>query len=351
MTGLKFIAWEITRNCNLFCSHCRASATSSPYKDELSTEESFRLIDDILKVGKPTLILTGGEPLMRQDLFQIAHYATSKGLRVVLGTNGTLITRETAAKLKEIPVSRIGISLDFPVAELQDNFRGKVGAFDAVIAGIKTAQREGIEVQVNSTITKLNASLLNDLLQLTLELGAVAFHPFILVPVGRGKAFQSVGLTAEEMEGILNWLYDKQMELSGRISFKPTCAPQYGRITKQRSVGLPSGDTFKGCLAGRSFCFISYQGKVQGCGYLEVEAGNIREEDFSQIWTNSSLFFELRNPSNIKGKCGVCDYKAVCGGCRARAFEATGDYLQAEPYCVYQPRCYPNLNKESNDAC
>ncbi len=334
MSRLQLIAWEITNNCNLFCAHCRASASSSPGKDELSTKECLRVIDDILKVDKPTLILSGGEPLMRQDVFQIAKYATSQGLKVVLGTNGTLITDEIAARLKEIPISRVGVSLDFPIAELQDNFRGKAGAFEAAISGIKAAQKSGIEVQINSTITKLNAPYLDSLLHLALKLGVVAFHPFMLVPVGRGKGLKSIELTAKESERILNWFYNRQIELGSKISFKPTCAPHYGRIARQRSRNLASP---KGCLAGKSFCFISHQGKIQGCGYLEVEAGNVRDKDFSQIWTNSPLFLELRNLSNIKGKCRACEYKKVCGGCRARAFEVTGDYLEAEPNCVYRP--------------
>lgn len=360
---LKLVAWEITRSCNLFCAHCRSGSASSPYQDELSTEECLRLIDDILKVGKPVLILSGGEPLLRHDLFQISKYATSKGLRVVLGTNGTLITQKTATRLKEIRVSRIGVSLDFPIAELEDNFRGEKGAFEAAIAGIKAVRQAGIEVQINSTITKLNAPYLDSLLRLALELGAVAFHPFMLVPVGRGKGLQSVELTAEESEQILNWIYDKQIELKGEMSFKPTCAPHYGRVAKQRGIAnTPQPRPFiggketasihnvspftRGCLAGISFCFISHQGKVQGCGYLEVKAGNSREEDFSQIWTNSPLFLQLRNLSNIKGKCGACEYKMVCGGCRARAFEVTGDYLGAEPYCIYRPGSLSKANRE-----
>ena len=335
---LRLVAWEITKNCNLSCAHCRASATFDSYKDELSTEECLHLIDDILKVGKPTLILTGGEPLMRQDFFQIGKYATEKGLKVVLGTNGTLITKETTARLKEIPISRIGISLDFPIAKLQDNFRGKAGAFETTIAGIRTVQEAGIQVQINSTITKLNAPFLDNLLSLAFELGAVAFHPFLLVPTGRGKELKSVELSAEESEEILNWFYDKQIELGNKIFFKPTCAPQYGRIVRQRDITLPSHDIPGGCLAGKSFCFISHKGKVQGCGYLELEAGNIREREFSQIWIHSPLFNELRNLSNIKGKCGACEYKKVCGGCRARAFEIIGDYLESEPHCVYSPR-------------
>jgi len=344
---LHMVAWELTRNCNLFCAHCRGEAAPGQYRDELSTEECFQLIDQILEVGRPIIILTGGEPLIRPDILEIARYAVSRGLRVVMGTNGTLITEEMAAKLKEVPVSRLGISLDFPVAELQDNFRGQAGAFAAAMAGIANARQAGIEVQINSTITKLNVDYLDELLRLALQVGAVAFHPFLLVPTGRGKGLESVELPPEQYEKTLHWIYDKQVELGDRMFFKPTDAPHYLRVMKQRqkqgarpkpAAGHHSANTItRGCLAGIGFCFISHQGKVKGCGYLDVEAGDIRKESFAQVWANSPLFGKLRDISLLKGKCGACEYKRICGGCRARAYEATGDYLEAEPYCVYQP--------------
>jgi len=346
---LHLVAWEVTRSCNLYCAHCRGSASPASYSGELTTDECFHLVDQILEVGKPIIILTGGEPLVRSDVLQIAKYAVSKGLRVVMGTNGTLITEEMAWKLKEVPISRLGISLDFPLAGLQDEFRGQTGAFDAVMAGIANAHKAGIEVQINSTITKLNVNYLEELLALTLKVGAVAFHPFMLVPTGRGKGLESVELPPEQYEKTLHWIYDKQLELGDRLFFKPTDVPHYLRVVKQRQKkderndskaahGHNPADTItRGCLAGVGFCFVSYQGKVKGCGYLDVEAGDIRKESFSEVWANSPLFSKLRDISNLKGKCGACEYKKICGGCRARAYEATGDYLEAEPYCIYQP--------------
>jgi heme b synthase len=343
---LRLVAWEITRRCNLSCAHCRASAEDIDYSGELSTEECFGLIDRILEVGKPILILTGGEPLCRPDVFEIGKYAAERGIRVVLGTNGTLIDEDVARRLKQVPVSRVGISIDFPNADMQDDFRGKAGAFDEAVAGIKQSQRAGIEVQINSTITKKNVSLIGELLDLALELGAAAFHPFMLVPTGRGKDLADAVLSPVEHERVLNWIYDKQVELDDKIQFKPTDAPHYMRISLQRGAhrdergdGHGSLNTMtRGCLAGTGFCFISYVGRVQGCGYLDVEAGNVRDQDFASIWSKSPLFNKLRDLSNLKGKCGVCEYRRVCGGCRARAYEATGDYLSEEPYCVYQPR-------------
>lgn len=353
---LQVVAWEITRSCNLLCSHCRASADTIQYRDKLTTEECFWLIDQILEVGKPILILTGGEPLVRKDVFQIANYAVARGLRVVMGTNGTLITRAIASQMRDTSISRMGISLDFPIANLQDDFRGKAGAFDSAMIGITNARQAGVEVQINCTVTKLNVNYLDKLLTLALDVGAVAFHPFLLVPTGRGKGLESVELSPQEYELTLNWIYDKQLELGERIFFKPTDAPHYLRIISQRrntarvttapsgkntgssaAHGHPTNAITRGCLAGTGFCFISHQGKLKGCGYLDVEAGDVRKQTFSQIWFDSPLFSRLRDLSNIKGKCGVCEYKRICGGCRARAYESTGDYLEAEPYCLYEP--------------
>jgi heme b synthase len=347
--SLRLVAWELTRSCNLFCAHCRGSATSDSYRDELSTEECFRLVDQILEVGRPIIILTGGEPLSRPDILEIARYAAGKGLRVVMGSNGTLVTEEIASQLKAVPISRIGISLDFPVAELQDKFRGQSGAFAAAMKGIANARRAGMEVQINTTITRLNVDYLDELLSLALEAGAVAFHPFMLVPTGRGKGLASVELPPERYEQTLHWLYDKQLELGDRMFFKPTDVPHYLRVVKQRqkqdqpaaakiATGHNRANTItRGCLAGIGFCFVSYQGKVKGCGYLDVEAGDIRKQRFAQVWADSPLFRRLRDLANLKGKCAVCEYKRICGGCRARAYEATGDYLEAEPYCIYEP--------------
>ena len=355
---LRLVAWEITKSCNLHCAHCRGSADSETYAGELSREECFALIDDILNVGRPILILTGGEPLKREDFFDIAGYAAGKGIRVVLGSNGTLITKEIAARMKAVPISRVGISLDFPNRELQDKFRGSSGAFDAALAGIECARNAGIEVQINSTITRLNTRYLDDLISLALNVGAVAFHPFLLVPTGRGKGLQEHVLSAQDYEQLLIQIYEKQQQLGNRLFFKPTDAPSYMRVVLQqeklrrsseqkqssadtnvRHAGHGSMNAMsRGCLGGISFCFISHVGRVQGCGYLDVEAGNIREQPFHRIWQDSPLFNRLRDYSLIKGKCGICQYKTVCGGCRARAYEATGDYLAAEPYCLYQPQ-------------
>ena len=359
----RMIAWEITRSCNLACIHCRASALHGPYEGELSTDEAKALLDNIKSFSNPIIILTGGEPLARADFYEIAIYGHDIGLRMVLGTNSTLMTPEIAAKVKEVGIPRMSVSIDFPIAEKHDEFRGHPGAFDAAVRGIKIAQEAGIEVQINSTITKLNVAYLDDLLKFAKDIGAVAFHPFLLVPTGRGKELEEQELPPEEYERTLNWVYDKQKEEKD-IFFKPTDAPHYFRIMRQRAKedgekasAMMSGHPHaargletmtRGCLGGIGFCFISHVGQVQPCGYFEKAAGNVKEQPFKDIWETSKLFADLRDYDKLKGKCGICEFKRVCGGCRARAYEVTGDYLAEEPYCVYEPKSGKISSRQSH---
>src|SRR3990170_2515996 len=232
---LQHVAWEITRSCNLLCSHCRASAHKGGYEGELTTEECFRVIDQILEVGKPMIILTGGEPLLRPDVLEIGKYAADRGLRVVMGTNGTLLNEEMAAKLKAIPVACVGVSLDFPNAARHDDFRCKVGTFDAAMSGINNARQAGIDIQINSTISKLNVAYLDELTSLAMDIGAKSFHPFLLVPTGRGKDIEASELSPEEYEQTLNRILDKTAELRGKLAMRPICAPHFMRISRQRA--------------------------------------------------------------------------------------------------------------------
>jgi len=343
----RVIAWEVTRSCNLACVHCRASAVRGPYGGELSTSEALALVDDIAAVASPILILTGGDPLMRADIFAIAERASAKGLRTVMSPNGTLVTPEVARRLRSVGIARVSISIDFPTAAAHDEFRGVPGAFAGALRGLRNCLDAGVEVQVNSTITQLNVAQLPALLRLAEDLGAVSFHPFMLVPTGRGKELEDQELPPEEYERALEWMYDAQQESS--LFVKPTDVPHYWRVMRQRAKAQGRAlevhrnshggmDTLsRGCLAGVGFCFISHRGDVQGCGYLDKVAGNVREQEFAAIWHDSPLFTELRDFERLKGKCGVCEYKAVCGGCRARAYEATGDHMAEEPYCAYVP--------------
>ncbi len=342
----RLIAWEITRSCNLKCRHCRAAAQSGPYAGELDTEECKRVLDSVAARFKPIMIFTGGEPLLRPDVYELIGHAKSLGLRPVLATCGTFLTKEIATKLKESGIERISVSLDGPDEASHDKFRGIPGAFKASLAGLKAATEAGLAFQINTTVTRVNVQQLEQILNLAVSLGAAAFHPFLLVPTGRGKEISQETLNAEEYERVLNRIYELQRDTP--IPFKPTCAPHYYRVLRQRESeagrevtpethGLDAMS--KGCMGGLSFAFISHVGKVQMCGFLEEEAGDLRQcdLDFGRVWDESTLFKQLRDFRNYKGACGVCTYRRWCGGCRARAYAVTGDYLDEEPFCAYVP--------------
>ncbi len=342
----RLIAWEVTRSCNLRCRHCRAAAQAGPYAGELNTEECKRVLDSIAARFKPIIILTGGEPLLRPDIYEITRYAKSLDLRPVLATCGTFLTVDIATQLKEAGIERISVSLDGPDEASHDAFRGVPGAFQASLKGLKAATEAGLSFQINTTVTRVNVDSLEQILNLAISLGAAAFHPFLLVPTGRGKEIGSETLNADEYERVLNRIYELQQ--STPIPFKPTCAPHYYRVLRQREAEVGREVTpeshgldamSKGCMGGLSFAFISHVGKVQMCGFLEEEAGDLRacDLDFGRVWDESALFGQLRDFRNYKGTCGVCNYRRWCGGCRARAFAVTGDYLDEEPFCAYVP--------------
>ena len=344
-TELRLVAWEITRSCNLNCIHCRAAAEKGPYSGELSTDKILKTMDEIEKVGKPIIILTGGEPLLREDIFTLASYGNNKGFRMVVATNGTLVNDENMKKMLASGIQRISVSIDGATPEQHDNFRKVNGAFDAVMDAIKVCKKYNMPFQINTTITKLNINEIPLILDLAIKFGAVALHIFLLVPTGRGKELAEQEIPAEEYERILNWFYEQHDKVP--LQLKATCAPHYYRILRQRAkkegkkvdfktFGLDA--VTKGCLGGKGFCFISHTGIVQPCGYLELNCGDIKKESFDYIWQNSKIFNELRDEDGYKGKCGICEYRRVCGGCRARAYEVTGDYLNEEPYCIYTPK-------------
>ena len=341
---IRLVAWETTRRCNLRCKHCRAGAEDHHYPNELDTNASFKLLEQIAEVGKPIIILTGGEPLLRDDIFDIAAYGTRLGLRMVMAPNGTLITPESAKQMKESGIKRISISLDGSTPESHDRFRGLENAFQDSIRGIEIAKDAGLEFQINTTITKTNLEEIPKILTLAEDLGAVAHHIFLLVPTGRGKYIVDSAINAKEYEETLNWFYDQKDKTP--LQLKATCAPHYYRILRQRAKADGKKVTFethgldavtRGCLAGTGFCFISHVGQVQTCGFLDVACGDITKQTFKEVWENSTVFNELRDFNRLENKCGICEFKRVCGGCRARAYEATGSYLEEEPLCSYQP--------------
>jgi radical SAM protein with 4Fe4S-binding SPASM domain len=369
--SLRLVFWETTKACNLTCRHCRAVPRRSIGPMELTTRRAFDLIDGIAKVAKPVMVLSGGEPLFRPDLFDIGAYGVETGFRMALATNGTLVTQTVAAKIADAGFSRVAISLDGARPETHDAFRGMPGSHRLALRGLQNLRDEGVSIQINSTIARHNVHELPAMLDLALDIGADALHLFMLVPVGCGlEIAPSQMLPADEYERVLHW-FDEQSK-SCPIDLKATCAPHYYRIRAQRieserargdrtstfiapgtkakaapaftAHGHPGGGhgqalsaMTRGCLAGTSVCFISNEGAVYPCGYLPVSAGDTRTQPFADIWNRSPVFTDLRDPDALDGKCGVCRYQSLCGGCRARAYAATGSFLAEEPFCAYEP--------------
>jgi len=343
----KWIAWEITRRCNLRCVHCRSSSeTEVKAHPDFPTDEAFRVIDDINSYAKPVIVLSGGEPLMRTDVFQIAQYGTDKGLRMCLATNGTLVDDEVCRKIKDSGIRIVSLSLDGSEEKVHDDFRGQQNAFAGTIRAAELFRNHGIEFIINSSFTKRNQEEIPKVYALAKKLGATAWYMFMIVPTGRGEEIMNELISKEDYEEILNWHY--QMEKDEKdILVRPTCAPHYYRIVLQKSkeegskferrtLKFSTGGS-KGCIAGQVIALIDVDGNVLPCSYFPKPAGNIRTQSFQDIWENSSLFKELRDFKKYKGKCGSCEYVTVCGGCRARAYAVNGDYLEEEPFCGYKP--------------
>ncbi|MDN5363833.1 MAG: AdoMet-dependent heme synthase [Eubacteriales bacterium] len=326
------VSWNTTNQCNMYCDHCYRDAGVKA-EEELNTEEGKALLDEIKKVGFKIMIFSGGEPFMREDIFELAEYAKKLGLITVFGTNGTLITPEVARKLKEINVDCVGISLDSLDKEKHDRLRKLEGAWEGAVQGMKNLREAGVPFQIHTTLMDWNYEEAEKITDFAVEIGARAHHFFFLVPTGRAKNIEEESLRAEQYENILSRIVKKQQEVN--IELKPTCAPQFMRIAKQMGVPMRFG---RGCLAGISYCIIGPKGKVQPCAYMDIEVGNVRETPFSEIWANSEVFKTLR-AMDYKGGCGKCAYKKICGGCRARAaFYNDGDYMAEEPWCLYQGR-------------
>ena len=378
----RLVFWELTTGCNLSCIHCRASATDLMSPDDLSTSECLRIVDDLAQYAPFILVLSGGEPLWRRDVFEIAARAHGHGIRVALATNGTLVDEAMADRIKESGIVRVAISIDGTDRATHDSFRGHNGAFEAAIRGIRCLQNVGISTQINTTVSRHNAHQLPEMVELAKSLKVDAFHLFLLVPVGCGLTIaEDQSVTAEDAERILNWYYDRSLDCG--MELKATCAPQYYRIARQRRAesrrageavpdlmprpltvgghadtthpgghpaGHPTGlnQMTRGCLAGSGVCFISHKGTVQPCGYLPLEAGDLRREGFREVWESSKLFAELRDPGNLEGKCGCCEFKLVCYGCRARSYGMTGNWKGEEPFCVYEPH---SSRATEGDAC
>ena len=352
-TPPRLVFWEATAGCNLECRHCRRLEVAKALsKRDLTTEQVRRhLIDGLAAAGAPVLVCSGGEPLMRPDLFTLAAYAVSRKLPIALATNGTLVDEAMAWRIAQAGFERVSISLDGADAATHDEFRQQRGAFGAAVGGCQRLREHGVSLQINTTVTRHNLRQLAALYEHVIAVGAGAWHVFMFVPVGCGLEIPAdQQLVAEQYETVLRWLGERAAEQ--RIFVRATCAPQYFRILAQSHTfrqfrhGSKFATMTKGCLAGTGICFVSHTGEVFPCGYLPVSSGNICRTPFAEIWTGSPIFAALRDPQQLKGKCGVCEFKQLCSGCRARAYAVTGDFLTEEPCCSYTPRAHqaaPNI--------
>ena len=351
---LKWLAWEMTRRCNLQCIHCRSSCRSDEKTlPDFSTSLAYKVIDDIAAFSNPVIVLTGGEPLLRDDIFDIAEYGSKKGLRMCLATNGTLINEALCEKIKSSGIKMVSLSLDGATAEIHDDFRKQPGAFDATLHAARYFAKHEIDFLINSSFTKRNQQDIANCFHLAKKLGAKAWYLFMVVPAGRGNNLLEELISSEDYQEILDWHVQIEQD-EKEILMRPTCAPHYYRIRfehakekkafeKIRNLSFsPTGS--KGCLAGQTIAFMDVNGDVMPCSYLPISAGNAYEKKFQDIWENATLLNSFRSYSEYKGRCGSCEYIKVCGGCRARAHVIHEDFLAEEPFCDYVP------NKRKNNV-
>lgn len=353
--GRPFIViWETTQACDLACVHCRACAQPLRSALELSTGEAKRLIDEVKALEAPVFVLTGGDPLKRPDIFELVEYASNHGVRISLTPSATpLLTKEAVKRLKQCGLARLAISLDGPNATLHDAFRRVPGSYDFTLSAVRWAREIGLPVQINTTITRHNLQHLDSMIALLEQLDIVLWSVFFLVPTGRGSAIDLI--SAEEFEQVFEKLYETSRWVS--FDIKSTEAQHYRRFLLQRRTeekrkgngqSLPAltgtstadgiGRAPRGINDGKGFVFISHLGEVFPSGFLPVSAGNVRKQSLEELYRNSPLFVALRDSANLKGKCGICEFREVCGGSRARAYALTGDPFAEEPCCIWQPK-------------
>ena len=345
---LRLLFWESTIKCNLSCAHCRRVEDGQTVTADLSTAQAKKMIDQLVELGRgqdfmPILVFSGGEPLCRDDLFELIDYAVQRKLKCALATNGTVIDASIAEQIKTAAVERVSVSLDGATSQVHNKLRKMDGSFQAAINGIGCLNDQTVPFQINITITRHNTHQLDDIFSLAEKLGAVAVHLFMLVPVGCGEEFAEADmLSPDEYEQLLERIAQK--EHTGCLEIKVTCGPHYERVIREQKTqgqlhpaGARHGHVSRGCLAGSGVLFIGHSGVVFPCGYLPVNCGSILQTSLEEIWTHSTELARMRDTQQLKGKCGVCGYRTVCGGCRARAFAATGDYMNPEPMCTYTP--------------
>ncbi len=337
---LKIIFLETTTACNLNCVHCRRKVSHFERQNgELIFKQITDLIDEVVDFAKPFIVLSGGEPLLRNDIFEIARYIKSKNLKVGLATNAVLIDELKAEKIKQAKIDIVSVSIDSIDESAHDAFRNSRGAFKATLEGIRLLKKHKIAFQINTTVTKHNYLQIAQMTTFSKNLGASALHLFILVPVGCGKKIPvNDMLSSRECEGLLRQVF--LMNKNNDFNIRPTCAPFFARISDDNSKTKAGG-----CLAGKSIIFVSSTGEVFPCGYFDRPVANIKNIGLKKIWQENSFLKKLRDPLELKGKCSICEYKISCGGCRARAFAQTGDYFAQDPVCNYAPAKLSEIKK------
>jgi AdoMet-dependent heme synthase len=330
------VAWNLTKRCNLRCSHCYISA--GPFEtaeSELSTAECHRVIDELLAVNpSPMLILSGGEPLVRDDLEEIASHASGRGATVVVGTNGTTLSEPRVAMLKRAGVSGVAVSVDSLDAETHDHFRGGAKALERTKEALSRLREHRIDFVVQTTATPRNAAEIPALLEWSAAEGAVCFNLYFLVPTGRGVDL--LDLAPDRIEALLAELAAAESRYRGTMMVRAKCAPHFMRHVHRADAESPVLSYRTRCPCGIDYCRITPDGKLTPCPYMPTEAGDLRRRSFGDIWLGSPVFAELR-ARELGGRCGRCEYRMVCGGCRARALATSGDYLAEDPGCVYEP--------------
>jgi len=343
------IAWEVTHACAYACVHCRADAQHRRDPRELSTIEAKALIERMAAFGNsPILIFTGGDPMMRPDLFDLIAHASERGLRCSLTPTATALpTFERLDRARRAGIRRAALSLDAPRPEVHDAFRQVSGSWQRTMEILHRAQAAGLSVQVNTTVAKHNVDILHEMVPFIQEVGAVQWSVFFLVPTGRAMAEQMI--SAEQHEQVFSWLYE--LSQTAPFDIKATAAPMYRRVAIQRKkadtgdkpvafqgAGFQYADGLnrptRGVNDGNGFLFISHIGEIQPSGFLPLTAGNVRTDDIVDVYRNSPLFRDLRDVTKLKGVCGGCEYREVCGGQRGRAYGLTGDYLESDPGCI-----------------
>ncbi|MEC4687046.1 MAG: radical SAM protein [Nitrospirota bacterium] len=335
------VALNLTKRCNLKCAHCYLDATTKAggTSDELTTEECYRLIGQIAEVNRGCLlVITGGEPLTRPDILDIARHAVSLGFMVVFGTNGMLINDRMAKQLVEIGVMGVGISIDSLDRHKHDTFRGLTGAWEGALAGIEACKRNGLQFQVHFSAQPMNYQELPDVIEWAHQLGAKVLNVFFMVCTGRGEELTDI--TPTQYEEVLGYLVDCQDKYTDML-VRARCAPHFKRLAYEKDPNSPitkaRGYMGGGCLAGTNYARVTPNGELTPCPYMPLSAGNIREKSFVDLWENSDIFESFRYP-HLKGKCGDCEYSEICGGCRARPYVDHGDWLDEDPWCLYTPK-------------